>query len=118
MGGVGCLHYQPVITNLRHTLPLEVYSIIGLGQVLALLVPLWPIKIKKSGSRRLHFWIVLLGALAVIAYDLFPDIRMGVDLLSGYFVWAISFLLFLVASVWMLFLRGHQNENQPVTSEA
>ena len=80
---------------------MALYSLIGLGQFLVVLAPLWPSKIKKPFRQKLHFWIVLLSAMSVIAYGLFPDIRQGLEVLSGYFVWALSFLLLLGASILM-----------------
>lgn len=91
-------------------LTMAVYSVLGLGQILVALAPLWPIKIKRPARQKLHFWMVLLSALSVIAYGLFPDIRMGVDLLSGYYVWALSFLLLLGASILM-----REKMNEPTT---
>jgi hypothetical protein len=61
---------------------------------------------------------MLLSTLTVVAYGLFPDIRMGVDLLSGYYLWTLSFLLLIGASGWMLFARGFENENNPLKSDA
>jgi len=95
-------------------LSMAIYSVLGLGQLLIVLAPLWPARIKKPSRRKLHFWLTLLSALSVIAYGLFPDIRMGVDLLGGYHWWALSFLLLLGASGWMLYERSTQNEDQPV----
>jgi len=97
---------------------MAVYSVLGLGQVLVALAPLWPIKIKRPARQKLHFWMVLLGTLSVIAYGLFPDIKLGVDVLSGYYVWILSFLLLLGASAWMLYTRGLQNESHPVEPDA
>jgi len=65
---------------------LFVYSMIGIGQLLVVLAPLWPVRIKKPFRKKLHFWILLFSTLSVIAYGLFPDIRQGVGLLSGYYV--------------------------------
>jgi hypothetical protein len=99
---------------LHIVLSMAIYTVLGLGQLLIVLAPLWPARIKRPARQKLHFWIVLLSALSVIAYGLFPNIRMGVDLLNGYYVWALSFLLLLGASGWMLYVRNLQNENHPV----
>ena len=99
---------------LHIVLTMTVYSALGLGQLLIVLAPLWPVRIKKTARKKLHFWMMLLSALSAIAYGLFPDIRMGVDLLSGYYWWALSFLLLLGASAWMSFSGSPQNENQSV----
>jgi hypothetical protein len=77
---------------------MAVYSLLGLGQLLIALAPFWPVKIKRPTRQKLHFWITLLSTLSVIAYGLFPDIRIGVDVLSGYYLWALSFVLLLVVS--------------------
>ena len=103
---------------LNIVLTMAIYSFLGLGQLLIVLAPLWPIKIKRLARRRLHFWTVVLSALSVIAYGLFPDIRMGFDLLRGYHLWALSFLLLIGASGWMRFARGFENENNPVKSDS
>ena len=79
-------------------LTMAVYSLLGLGQLLIALAPFWPVKIKRPTRQKLHFWITLLSTLSVIAYGLFPDIRIGVDVLSGYYLWALSFVLLLVVS--------------------
>ena len=105
-------------TALDIVLTMVIYSLLGLGQLLIALAPLWPVKIKWPTRQKLHFWVVVLSALSVIAYGLFPDIRMGIDLLSGYYLWALSFLLLLSASSWMLFARGFENENNPVKPDA
>jgi hypothetical protein len=91
-------------------LTMAIYSILGLGQLLIALAPLWPVKIKRPARLKLLFWVVLLSAMSMIAYGLFPDIRMGVGLLSGYYWWALSFLLLLGACAWMLYERNLQNE--------
>ena len=96
---------------------MTIYSILGLGQLLIVLAPLWPVRIKKLARRKLLFWLVLLATLSVIAYGLFPDIRMGVDLLNGYYWWVLSFLLLLGASAWMLFTGNIQGESHSVASE-
>lgn len=96
---------------------LLVHSIIGIGQVLMALAPLWSIRIKKPFRQKLHFWLLLFGTLAVIAYGLFPDIRQGVELRGGYYVWAVAFLLHLGASAWMLFSKEPNAENQLVASD-
>jgi len=98
-------------------LGLVVSSLIGIGQFLVVLAPLWPIKIKKPFRQKVHFWILLFSTLSVIAYGMFPDIRQGVSLLSGYYVWAIAFLLLLGASTLMLRTRYLQNENLPISLE-
>lgn len=84
---------------LESTLIIGMYCIIGLGEILTVLAPLWPARIKKRGWQWLHLWLVLLSALAVLAYGLFPDLRLGLDLLNGYYVWALSFVLMAGASV-------------------
>jgi hypothetical protein len=99
---------------LQIVLTMTIYSALGLGQLLIVMAPLWLAKIKKPARQKLHFWLALLSALAAIAYGLFPDIRMGVDLLSGYYLWALSFLLLLSASAWISFSGHPQNENQPI----
>lgn len=96
---------------------MTIYSLLGLGQLLVVLAPLWPVRIKRPARRKLHFWMALLGALSVIAYGLFPDIRMGVDLLIGYYWWALSFLALLGASAWRLYTGSPKNENQPIAPE-
>lgn len=78
---------------------MALYSIIGLGQFLVVLAPLWPIKIKKPFRQKLHIWIVLLSTLSAVAYSLLPDIRQGLEVLRGYYVWVFSFLLLLCASI-------------------
>jgi hypothetical protein len=105
-------------TALDIVLTMVIYSFIGLGQFLIAFAPLWPVKIKRLPRQKLHFWIMLLSTLSVISYGLFPDIRMGVDLLSGYYLWALSFLLLIGASGWMLFARGFENENNLVETDA
>lgn len=95
------LYPEMLGTALYIVFTLMVYSVIGLGQFLILLAPLWPIKIKKPFLQKLHFWIVFLSAMSAFAYGLFPDIRQGLDVLNGYFVWALSFLLLLGASILM-----------------
>ena len=99
-------------------LTMAVYSLLGLGQLLIALAPLWPVKIKRPPRQKLHIWIMLLSTLCVVAYGLFPDIRMGVDLLSGYYLWASSFLLLLGSSSWILIARSRENENNLVEPDA
>lgn len=78
-----------------------IYTIIGLGQFLIVLAPLWPAKIQKTGWQKLHLWVVILSALSALAYGLFPDLRMGLELLRGYYLWVFSFVLMLMASILM-----------------
>ncbi len=99
-------------------LTMAIYSVIGLGQLLVALAPLWPVKIKRPARPTFHFWTALLSSLSVIAYGLLPDIRMGVDLLSGYYLWASSFLLLLGSSNWILIARSRENENNLVEPDA
>ena len=79
-----------------------IYAVIGLGQFLIVMAPFWPAKIKKSGWQRLHLWVVILSALLTIAYGLFPDLRLGLEILRGYYLWVLSFVLMVVASLLML----------------
>lgn len=81
------------------------YAVIGLGQFLIVLAPFWSAKIKKTGWQRFHLGMVTLSSLTALAYGLFPDFRLGLDLLSGYYFWALSFLLTLVVSI---LLQGKQ----------
>ena len=93
---------------------LLVHSIIGIGQFLVVLAPFWPVKIKKPFRQKQHFWISLFSTLSVIVYGLFPDLRQGVGLLSGYYVWAIAFLLLLSASTLKLYTKNRHKESQLV----
>jgi len=95
-----------------------IYSVLGLGQILVALAPLWPARIKNPARRKLHFWTLLMSTLSAIVYGLLPDIRMGVDLLGGYYWWALSFLLLLSASAWKLYIRDPLNESQAVDLES
>ena len=91
---------------------MALYTVIGLGQFLVVLAPIWPIKINKIPRRKLHLWIVSLSSVSVIAYGLFPDIRQGLDVLNGYYVWALSFFLLLGASILM-----REKMNEPTTQK-
>ena len=97
---------------------MAIYSMIGVGEFLVLFAPLWPIKIKKPARQKLHFWIIMLSTLSVIAYGLFPDTRLGLDVLSGYYVWVLSFLLLLGASVLLLKRENAQNETSSAKPDA
>jgi hypothetical protein len=76
-----------------------IYAVIGLGQFLIVLAPVWPVRIKKASWRRLHLWVIILSALAALAYSMFPTLRLGVEVLSGYYLWVLSFFLLVVASI-------------------
>ena len=76
-----------------------IYAVIGLGQFLIVLAPLWPAQIKKTGWQRLYLWTVILSALSALAYGVFPNLRLGLELLRGYYWWLLSFVLILIASI-------------------
>jgi len=122
-GILSAISYPEILgATLSIVLTMVIYSLLGLGQILAALAPLWPIKIKRLKRRRLHFWIALLSTLSAIAYGLFPDIRIGVDLLIGYYLWVLSFLLLLVASVTFLKRETdipveHERAELPISEE-
>jgi hypothetical protein len=84
---------------LESTLIIGMYCIIGLGEILIVLAPLWPARIKKTGWQRVHLWALILSALSALAYGLFPNLRLGLEVLSGYYVWVLSFVLMGGASV-------------------
>ena len=90
-----------------------IYAVIGLGQILIVLAPLWPAKIKKVFWQRLHLWLVILSTLAALAYGLFPNLRLGLEFLSGFYLWFFSFLLMAIASVLI-----HSEKNRDISEEA
>jgi hypothetical protein len=87
---------------LESYLTIGLYAIIGLGQFLIVLAPLWPVKIKKPSWQKLHLGLGMASVLAVLVYGLFPTLRMGLELLESYYLWALSFFLLLIASLLML----------------
>lgn len=84
---------------LESFLTIGLYAIIGLGQLLIVLAPIFQVKLKKSTWQSLHLWVVIASTLAVLAYSLFPNLRLGLELLNGYYLWNFSFILMCVASV-------------------
>jgi len=96
------LYPEMLGVQLNIVFTMMIYSVIGLGQFTVVLSPLWPFKIKKVSRQKLLLWIIGLSTLSVIVYGLFPDIRQGLDLLSGYYLWALSFVLLFGASILML----------------
>lgn len=89
-------------------LTMGAYTLIGLGQMLIALAPFWPARIKKAGWQRLHLGLVILSALLASAYGLFPNLRMGLDLLRGYYLWLLSFVLMVVASILIYRQKSRQ----------
>ena len=84
---------------LESTLLIGMYAIMGLGEILIALAPFWPARIQKPDWNRLHLSLVGLSTLSVIAYGVFPSLRLGLELLKGYYLYALSFLLMLLASI-------------------
>jgi len=92
---------QTLVKILDSLFTTGIHAVIGLGQFLIVLALLWPVKIKKTSWQRLHLWMVTLSALSALTYGLFPDLRLGLELLSGYYLWIFSFIVMLAASILM-----------------
>jgi hypothetical protein len=90
---------QTLSRVLESLFTMGIFAVIGLGQILIVIAPFWPSRIKKTGWQKLHLGLVCLSALSVIAYGLFPSLRLGLDLLKGYYLYALSFVLMLLASI-------------------
>lgn len=76
-----------------------VYSLIGIGEILLLLTPLFENNINSPFRQNLHLLLASLAAVAVLCYGFVSDLRYGVDpLMFGYYGLVLSFLLVALAS--------------------
>ena len=77
-----------------------VYSLIGMGEILLLLTPVLENQINSRFRQILHLLLTLPAAVAILAYGLISDVRLGIDPLRiGYYCFALSLLLAAVSSV-------------------
>jgi hypothetical protein len=60
---------------------------------------MWYIKVKKPARPKVYTWIMLISTLSVVSYGLAPNIRLGLEVLGGYYLWTLSFVLLLVVSI-------------------
>ena len=75
------------------------YSLIGIGEILLLLTPIFENKLNSPFRQNLHLLLAGLAAAAILFYGFNPDLRYGVDpLRAGYYFLALSFLLLATAS--------------------
>jgi hypothetical protein len=88
---------------LKSIFPAIVYSLIGVGEILLLLTPIFENKINSQLRKKMHLLLAFLAVVAVFCYGLISDLRYGVDpLMTGYYGLVLSFLLVAMASIMRL----------------
>jgi hypothetical protein len=77
------------------------WSLIGIGEILLFLAPIFPNKIQGSFLRNLHAGIILLSTTAIFLYQFdFPILEMiGGEVRIGYYFLVLSSFFLLAASI-------------------